>query len=371
MIFLITILGIYTLTHSFLYYQTRPIFQLSTYGAYLKLTFWILVLAYPAGRFAEFLFGGAIPEWTVKIGSVWLAFMLYLTLLFLLFLIASPIVEYIWQINLKTFPIRIYIIVGTYLITSLIVFCGYLNARYPINTYLTIKTHKNLVKDTLKIVAVSDIHLGTIIGRETLQRMAKTIQQHEPDLVLLVGDIFDEDIAPVINGNVGEVFHSLSQKFPIYAITGNHEFIRGANPKIEFLRNHGITVLLDTSINLPNLNIIGRIDRQSVLMSGQARKSLPELLKEIDLNKFTILLDHQPYNLKESADARIDLQLSGHTHHGQLWPLNAITNAIFEVSRGYKKIAETHFYVSTGYGTWGPRVRIGNKPEIVFITLTN
>lgn len=80
-------------------------------------------------------------------------------------------------------------------------------------------------------------------------------------------------------------------------------------------------------------------------------------------------MNHQPFNLKEAADEKVDLHLSGHTHHGQLWPINYITKAMFELSWGYLKKGDTNFYVSSGYGSWGPSVRVGNRPEVVVFNL--
>jgi predicted MPP superfamily phosphohydrolase len=104
-------------------------------------------------------------------------------------------------------------------------------------------------------------------------------------------------------------------------------------------------------------------------MGGVIRKSLDTLVSGIDKSRFTVLLDHQPYNLNDAVENGIDLQISGHTHHGQMFPFNFITKAIFEVSRGYKQIENTHFYVSTGFGTWGPPIRVGNRPEIVVFNI--
>ena len=89
----------------------------------------------------------------------------------------------------------------------------------------------------------------------------------------------------------------------------------------------------------------------------------------IDKERPIILMDHQPYNLEEASSNQVDLQISGHTHNGQLWPFNYLTDAIYEISRGYKKKGNTHIYVSSGVGTWGPPVRTGNRPEIVNIRL--
>lgn len=93
-------------------------------------------------------------------------------------------------------------------------------------------------------------------------------------------------------------------------------------------------------------------------------------MTEVDHHYPIILLDHQPFNLEGAVEQGVDLQLSGHTHHGQLWPFNYITTAMYQISTGYKLIGNTHFYVSAGFGTWGPPVRLGNRPEIVQIKLT-
>ncbi len=104
-------------------------------------------------------------------------------------------------------------------------------------------------------------------------------------------------------------------------------------------------------------------------MTGASRKSVEELIKGIDKQMPIIMMDHEPSSIAETVAAKVDLSLSGHTHHGQMWPFNYATQGIFEVSRGYHIKGNTHYYVSTGFGTWGPRVRIGNRPEIVVIDI--
>lgn len=105
-------------------------------------------------------------------------------------------------------------------------------------------------------------------------------------------------------------------------------------------------------------------------MANGKRKSLAELLSGVDRTHPVIVMDHQPFHLEEAEQNGVDLQLSGHTHHGQLWPLNYITRAVYEVSMGYKKKGNTHYYVSGGVGSWGPPIRTGNRPEIVHLVLT-
>jgi predicted MPP superfamily phosphohydrolase len=224
--------------------------------------------------------------------------------------------------------------------------------------------------NTLRIVAASDIHLGTIIGRKRLRSIVDRINSLEPDVVLLPGDIVDEDLAPVIRENLGETLRSIRSNQGVFAVTGNHEHIGGAGPACAYLAEHGITMLRDSVARLEGgIYIVGREDRSSAGFGGRKRKTLESLMADVDTAYPVVLMDHQPFGLEEAAGKGIDLQLSGHTHHGQLWPLNKITEAVYELSWGETVKGETHFYVSSGVGTWGPPVRTGNRPEIVLIRL--
>jgi hypothetical protein len=156
----------------------------------------------------------------------------------------------------------------------------------------------------------------------------------------------------------------------VIAITGNHEYIGGVEDAYKYLTEHGITVLRDASTKVADsLYVVGREDLSKKSFARGTRKPLHEVMADVDRSWPIILMDHQPFRLNEAAENGVDLQLSGHTHHGQLWPFHFITRKMYEVSWGYKKKGETHYYVSCGVGTWGPPVRIGNKPEIVNIKL--
>ncbi|HUI65552.1 MAG TPA: metallophosphoesterase, partial [Bacteroidota bacterium] len=192
----------------------------------------------------------------------------------------------------------------------------------------------------------------------------------KPDLILLPGDIVDEDLGPVIRENLGEMLRSLHARLGVYAVTGNHEYIGGAEAAVAYLRDHGITVLRDSVAKLDNgLYVIGREDRSSTQFGGKKRRALSDLMSDVDRSHPLLLMDHQPFHLEEAAKEGIDVQLSGHTHHGQLWPLNYITEAVYELSWGYLRKGNTHVVVSSGVGTWGPPVRTGNRPEIVLLKL--
>ncbi|MCX6165048.1 MAG: metallophosphoesterase [Ignavibacteriae bacterium] len=218
---------------------------------------------------------------------------------------------------------------------------------------------------------ISDLHLGTIISNSRLEDIVNKTNSLNPDIILLAGDIVDEDLGPVIRNNLGEMLKNFKSKYGTYGITGNHEYIGGVEEACTYLNAHNITMLRDTVVKIDNaFYLIGREDKEISTFAGKKRKSLNELVKEIDKSCPMILMNHQPFDLEETVKNEIDIQFSGHTHNGQLFPLNFITNLIFELSSGYLRKGQTHFYVSTGAGTWGPPLRIGNSPEIVDIKLT-
>jgi predicted MPP superfamily phosphohydrolase len=198
--------------------------------------------------------------------------------------------------------------------------------------------------------------------------MVEKIKAQHPDLLLITGDFLDEGVTNSLISEMKPFFDSLQPRYGKIAVLGNHEYINDIHHTAPLFKKLGITLLRDSSINVDNhFELVGRDDYSSKRMTGVDRKSLAELMKPVDKTMPVFLLDHQPYKLDETARFAVDLQLSGHTHDGQLFPFNLITRAMYEISCGYKQKGSTHFYVSSGYGTWGPRIRLGNKPELVVI----
>ncbi|HTY07659.1 MAG TPA: metallophosphoesterase [Candidatus Edwardsbacteria bacterium] len=346
---------------------------------WLRTVYTILFVAaagsFIAGRFLERACCTKLTAALVWAGSLWLAFMLYFFLSAVLLDLArlSNVLFHWWPRAVtgnyaRTKLITLLVVV---LGTTAAVLAGYVNAAHPRVKKLDLAVDKPAGQmKTLRIAMASDIHLGTIIGNGRLTALVDRINALQPDVILLCGDIVDEDIGSVIRDNLGETLRKLHAKYGVYGITGNHEYIGGAKASVEYLRAHGVTMLMDSVALIDSsFYLAGRIDRSGQRFEGRLRRSLPELLQNVDRTKPVILLDHQPFELDKAEAAGVDLQLSGHTHHGQLWPFNLITNAVYELSWGYKRKGNTHFYVSSGYGTWGPPVRTGNTPEIVDITL--
>ncbi len=230
-------------------------------------------------------------------------------------------------------------VVCRHIVVSVIVLGGYINARTPIIKTLELSIPKNghAIK-SLNIAVASDIHLGTIVCKSKLERIVEHINSLNPDLVLLPGDVVDEDIGPVIRNNLGETLRKIQSKYGVFAITGNHEYIGGVEPACQYLAEHGITMLRDAWVKIgDSLYVVGREDISIRGFTGKTRKPLPELMAEVDKSYPVILMDHQPFRLEEAEINGVDLQLSGHTHHGQLWPFNFITKKVYELSWGYKK----------------------------------
>ena len=338
--------------------------------------FWILAATYVAGRTLEKIYLSHASDILVWTGSFWLAAMLY-------FFLAVVFLDVIRLVN-HFFPFlpalisgnyektKLYVLSGVSIsVVALIVF-GHINTLNPRIKEITIHIPKDANGMTeLNAVMMSDIHLGTLIGNGHFEKIVEKVKAINPDIIFLAGDVLDEDLEPVLRQNIGETLKRLEAPLGVYGVMGNHEYIGGAEAAYNYLTSHGLKIIRDSVVKInDSFYILGREDRDKKRFAGRERKDLKEIVKMADHEYPLILIDHQPYYLEEAAELGIDLQLSGHTHHGQLWPLNYVTSAIYTISYGYGKIGNMHAYVSNGIGTWGPPVRVGNRPEIVNLKIT-
>jgi len=335
-----------------------------------RIFFICVACVYFLNRFIERVWVSPLTSFMSWLGSFWLAAILYFVLILVVIDIARLFNN--WFHYFPPFMTANY--AKTKLVTAMIVveivvlilLGGFINARYPRTKELTLQIHKKAhgLKQ-LKIVALSDIHFGTTLNNGRLAYMVNRVNNLKPDIVLLAGDIISEEITPILKYDIGYPVREIKAPLGVYAITGNHEFIGGVENACKYLEGLNIKVLRDSTIKINDqFYIIGRDDK-----SNRKRKTIADLIANLDMNLPAIMLDHQPFNLGDVAKNKIDLQISGHTHAGQIWPFTHLINAMYEVPWGYKKINSTNFYVSSGYGTWGPPVRTGNRPELVCITL--
>ncbi|MDH6357525.1 metallophosphoesterase [Parabacteroides sp. PF5-9] len=305
-----------------------------------------------------------IASMMYKIGTSWFFFFLYLLMIFLTFDLIR--ITHLLPISKLMYNNWIGFILIAVLLTGIFGYgyFNYLNKR-RVEMSLSFNKEKESTKP-LKVVAVSDLHLGYGIGKEEFEQWILLINNEDPDVVLIAGDLIDNSLKPLLEDDFAPLFRTIQSTYGVYAAVGNHEYISGAAESKQFLSQAGVHVLTDSAALIDDrLYIVGRDDQ-----SNPARRSISELTASLDRSKPVILLDHQPHHLEEAEKNQIDLQISGHTHRGQLWPITWITDGLFEVSHGYKKKGHTHIYVSSGLGIWGGKYRIGSQSEYVVFNLT-
>jgi hypothetical protein len=373
-IFFSIVLLLYALIN---YYIIRRGFSVIPQGSSLRM--WLIIgvsflaVAFLAGRFLERVSVNWFTATLIWAGSFWLGIMVYL-LLQLVLIDLVRLVNLIFGF-LPAFSdperARKILAITVISITGIIVLVGHINTWFPVVRNIELKVDKSggNMKE-LHIVAFSDVHLGTTIEKRHLSIIVNKVNALSPDIILIPGDIIDEDISPVIHNNVGEILTQLKAKYGVFAVTGNHEYIGGVMASKKYLAEHGVELLNDTALLInDSFYVVGREDLTIRQFTNGKRKELSEIMQDVDQTKPIILMDHQPFKLEIAEQNGVDLQLSGHTHHGQLWPFNYITNMVYELGWGYKKKGDTHYYVSSGVGGWGPPIRTVNRPEIVSIKL--
>lgn len=377
LIFFSIVILIYSLINYYIYIRgMQALPEGMAFKNWYPWIFLFLSASYLIGRFTERVWISPVSSFFTFTGSFWLAFMIYFLMAVLLIDLGRLVIYFLPSkpgfIVTNYADFKKYLFLAVLAITSIVVIVGHINALLPRVTRVDIKINKKAGQlKTLHIAAASDIHMGTLVGPRRTAKLVQMLNERKADLILLAGDIVDEDLAPVIHYDLGRSLLKLKAPLGVYAITGNHEYIGGADSAVKYLEEHGIKMLRDTAIKInESFYLAGRNDRDSKRFSAKERKDLEKVLEGVDFSFPVIMMDHQPFNLQKVVEAGVDFQLSGHTHHGQLWPFNYITKAIYEVSWGYKQKGDSHFYVSSGYGGWGPSVRSGNRPEILDIYLT-
>lgn len=286
-----------------------------------------------------------------NIGSVWLVFTLYMVLALLITDISKLFVP-----TLKTYGF-----VVSFGFTVCLLTYGYFNYKHPDINHLDITLDKPLQGQPMKIVAISDVHLGNGTRKPQLQKFVEMINAQEPDLIIIGGDLIDNSLIPLYQQKMAEELNQLKAPMGIYLAPGNHEYISGMEACEQFLKGTPIRLLRDSIVTLPNgLQLIGRDDR-----SNRRRLPIAELMKQADSTKPTLLIDHQPYEVAKKDSLGIDIQFSGHTHRGQVWPLSLLVDNMYEQSHGYRKWNHSHAYVSSGLSLWGPPFRIGTKSDML------
>jgi predicted MPP superfamily phosphohydrolase len=253
------------------------------------------------------------------------------------------------------------------LVPAAVVFAGILNfAHLQVTPYAIEIQKKSSSRETLRIAFASDFHLGDLTAPGFMAGFVDEVNALHPDLILIGGDVTEGDR----RGEGAEIFASefrrLRATYGVFGVLGNHEGFGGGN-RDAFFAQSGITLLKDEVRNMGGAFLLaGRLDggRRD---QAAGRKSITDLLRGAPDNLPLILVDHRPTDLEAVSRTQVDIQFSGHTHNGQLFPVNFITSRQYELTWGYLKKGNTHFVVSCGVQLWGPRVRTVGVSEIVSV----
>jgi predicted MPP superfamily phosphohydrolase len=328
-----------------------------------------LALIYPASNFISERAFGSLADVVDSVANYILPFFLYLflfTLLFDILLLANKLIKIISSDNLKSKRFKFTGLSLVLVCASGVVIAGIINfnsirtSEYKIE----IPARSSSIKH-LKIAFVADFHLQKGTSLHFVEQFARKIEMIKPDLMVFGGDIVEGDRADENLKPYEQILKSIKARYGVFAVLGNHEHYAGED-KGNFFDNSGMTVLSDTIVFPEDLfNLAGRNDSHI-----RTRKAIGDLLRSVNDSLPVILIDHRPTEIDEVSKNHVDVQLSGHTHNGQLFPINLITRKMYVLTWGYRKIVNTHFFVTSGIRLWGPTVRTTGKSEIMVIDIS-
>ncbi|MGY1498093.1 metallophosphoesterase [Streptomyces sp. QTS52] len=218
-----------------------------------------------------------------------------------------------------------------------------------------------------RIAVVSDIHLGPVLGRGFAQQVVDTINSTQPDLIAVVGDLVDGSVKDL--GPAAAPLAQLRARHGAFFVTGNHEYFSGAEQWVEEVRRLGLRPLENARVELPAFDLAGVND-----IAGESEGQGPDFTKALgdrDTSRASVLLAHQPVQIHDAVEHGVDLQLSGHTHGGQLWPGNFFADLANPTLAGLERYGDTQLYVSRGAGAWGPPTRVGAPSDITVVELAS
>ncbi len=350
------------------FYVFLRLWQLLPAGSFLRPVIVVAGAVLAFSIFLVFLLRGHLPVPLMsvfyKIGTAWLFILLYLFMMILVLELVSLTGLFDRTAVMRSNWITFGVLTG---ITALIMVAGSVN--YHHKRRVTFKVDTSTVTGTklespIKIIAISDLHLGYTIGTRELHKWIETINSEQPHIIFIAGDLIDSDLRLLVKQDMASVLRQLHATYGVYIAPGNHEYIAGIDASLDFLAQTGYTVLRDSVVNVARLNILGRDDR-----TNKRRMPIGELTEGLDPQVPLIIVDHQPLSIGEAEAARAVLQVSGHTHRGQVWPFTWVTDRIYEDSHGLVRKGDTMVYVSSGLGIWGGKFRIGSVSEYVVIEL--
>jgi uncharacterized protein len=365
-LFLLSFLCLYGGINFYGFFRAKSIFHFSGPGEIIVIALFILLTLTPIiVRVAERYHLETFAQAVAYVGYLWMAFIFVFFVLGVTLDILRYLPGFLYHgagsalLNNITFGLAL-------LISFVLVVYGFFDAQKIRVRQLEIQTDQFLPNDgKIRIVQISDVHIGIIVREKRLQSLLDTVRQCNPDILVSTGDLLDGELDHVMV--LAEQFVRIKPKFGKYAIMGNHEYYLGINHALQFTKNAGFDILRDETRQVAGINIFGMDDITGRRLGAVPNSSAFEKLLTGRQDGFVLLLKHQP--VVDEKD-NFNLQLSGHTHRGQIFPFRLVTHLFFPKDYGYYSLGKDKvLYVSGGAGTWGPPVRIFTPPEITVIDL--
>jgi len=373
-LFLLTFFLIYGGVHLYLFAKIKGAFHPSvTANVILVIILVYMILAPILVRMCERYGYDTLASIMAYTGYLWMGvlFLFFVSSLLLdiycLLIRASTLVSHRDFSHLVISPVYAFLL--SLIISSAINVYGYFEAKNIGTEQITIASSKiPEAAGRIRIVQISDVHIGIIVKGERLKHIVEEIKKAHPDILLSTGDLVDGQIDALTEQ--ATYLRDIQPRYGKFAITGNHEFYAGLDQALNFTQAAGFTVLREEGVNVAGVINIAGIDDPTVDAFGLPEEiSESKVLSGLSRQHFTILLKHRPVIEKDSL-GQFDLQLSGHTHNGQISPFNFVVRRFYPLITGYFNLPhDAHLYVSRGAGTWGPPIRFLSPPEITVIDL--
>jgi predicted MPP superfamily phosphohydrolase len=375
-LFLVTFILLYSGLNFYAFLKVRTTLSLGMFSSICVSVFLIIMILAPIlVRVSEKAGLEGIARILAYIGYIWMAAILIFFVTGILTDIFRLIIYGLGSLLSKDFSFitsahPIYFFMCLFAALFVVVY-GFSEARKIRIEYIFIPTNK-ISSDVcrVRIAQISDVHLGLIVGEERLRTIIQAVQQAKPDILVSTGDLVDAQLNNI--DKLADLLKTVDTKYGKFAVTGNHEFYAGLEQSLKITEMAGFAVLRGRSVVIPGLITIAGVDDEAVrgwLKGDNTEEN--KLCSEIDNSQFTVLLKHRPVVYKGSL-CSYDLQLSGHTHKGQIFPFGLITRLFFEKYYGFFNFKNgTYMYVSRGSGTWGPPIRFLAPPEVTIIDLVH
>ncbi len=359
----------YVIPNIYVFFRIMFLFIGKKYRLWYTVVYLLLAAVYPVSRYLSHLGPDSLMQLLSTAANYLLPFFLYVflsVLLYDVFLLLNILFRFVSKEVRKSVSFRFYALFSIIMLSVAVVVGGIINmntiraSRYQISV-----PKKDSQLANLRVAFVADFHIQEDTNLNYVEQFVRKVNALKPDIMLYGGDIVEGRDENKVPEAILAALRNVQSKYGAFGVLGNHESY-GSRGNGTFYERAGIRLLRDTIVNIDNsFYLAGRDDERF-----RNRKAAVEILQNSTGGLPVILLDHRPTRLQEVSQTFVNVQFSGHTHYGQLFPINFYIDSLYELSWGYKKIRDTHFFVTSGLRLWGPPVKTAGKSEIMLVDIT-